>query len=48
MAVAVGVGTYKALAAVLKIACGGMLGRRATSPGTKLEADNESHTWPAT
>lgn len=40
-AVAVGVGTYKALSAGVQVACGGLLDGGATSLGTKLEADNE-------
>jgi hypothetical protein len=42
-AVAVGVATYKALSAGLKIACGGLFAGGARSLGTKLEADNETH-----
>ena len=42
-AAAVGIGTYHALAAFLKVACGGILGGGATSLGKKFEADNETH-----
>lgn len=40
-AVAVGVGTYKAFAAGLKLACGGLLDGGALALGVKLEADHE-------
>jgi hypothetical protein len=42
-AVAVGVGTYKAFSAGLKLACGFTLGGEGSALGTKLEADNETH-----
>jgi hypothetical protein len=42
-AVAVGVGTYKALASFLQVACGGLLDGGATALGTKLEGDHETH-----
>lgn len=42
-AVAVGVTTYKALDAFLEVGCGGLLAGGATSLGTKLEDDNETH-----
>jgi hypothetical protein len=41
-AVAVGVGTYKALASFLNVACGGLLGGGASNLGKKLEADHET------
>jgi len=42
-AVAVGVTTYKALAAGLKIVCGGVIGGVGTALGRKLEANHETH-----
>jgi hypothetical protein len=42
-AVAVGVGTYKALSAGLKIACGGLIDGGAKALGVKLEADHDYH-----
>jgi hypothetical protein len=42
-AVAVGLGTYKALASFLNVACGGLLDGGATALGTKLETDHETH-----
>jgi hypothetical protein len=42
-AVAIGVNTYRALAAGLKVVCGGIFGGGASSLGKKLEADHETH-----
>jgi len=42
-AVAIGLFTYRALAAGLKIACGGLLDGGAKALGVKLEADHETH-----
>jgi hypothetical protein len=42
-AVAVGLYTYRALSAFLKVGCGGLLDGGATAVGTKLEADHETH-----
>lgn len=42
-AVAVGLYTYRAMAAGLKVACGGLFDGGATALGTKLEADHETH-----
>jgi hypothetical protein len=42
-AVAVGVGTYKALSAALKVACGGLFAGGAQSFGAWLEARHETH-----
>ena len=42
-AVAVGVKTYQALAASLKVVCGGVFNGLGTALGKKLEADHETH-----
>ncbi|HEX6689016.1 MAG TPA: vWA domain-containing protein [Solirubrobacterales bacterium] len=42
-AVSVGLFTYRALAAGLKVACGGLLDGGASALGIKLEADHETH-----
>jgi von Willebrand factor type A domain len=42
-AVAVGLFTYRALSAGLKVACGGLLDGGAQALGVKLEADHETH-----
>jgi hypothetical protein len=40
---AVGLYTYRALSAFLKVGCGGLLDGGATAIGTKIEADHETH-----
>jgi len=42
-AAAVGLGTYKALASFLHVACGGLLDGGASALGTRLEANHETH-----
>jgi hypothetical protein len=42
-ALAVGLGTYRALAASLKVACAGLLDGGARALGVKLESDHERH-----
>ena len=42
-AVAIGLFTYRSLAAGLKLACGGLLDGGAAALGVKLEADHETH-----
>jgi von Willebrand factor type A domain len=42
-AVAIGLFTYRSLAAGLKLACGGLLDGGASALGVKLEADHETH-----